>query len=95
MAYRKLDKLNPNFRRKVEDFLKEVWDEIFITESWRPQRRQNQLYAQGRTKPWKITTRTRSSMHTKGLAIDFAFKWKNLYPRDLQKRLKIHTIQSR
>jgi mRNA-degrading endonuclease RelE of RelBE toxin-antitoxin system len=45
-AYRKLDKLNPNFRKKVEKFLTEVnlkENLIFITESWRSAERQAEL----------------------------------------------------
>lgn len=41
-----------------------------ITEVYRPQERQDQLYAQGRTKPGKIVTWTKTSMHTKRLAAD-------------------------
>lgn len=41
-----------------------------ITEVFRPQERQDQLYAQGRTKKGKIVTWTRTSMHTQRLAAD-------------------------
>lgn len=41
-----------------------------ITEAYRSQERQNQLYAQGRTKDGPIVTWTRNSMHTKKLAVD-------------------------
>lgn len=82
-AYRWLDKLNPRFRKKVELFLKEVWNKIFITESWRSQERQNYLYSLWRTIPWKTVTWTKNSEHTKWLAIDIAFNWKELYPKDI------------
>lgn len=82
-AYRWLDKLNPRFRKKVELFLKEVWNKIFITESWRSQERQNYLYWLWRTIPWKTVTWTLTSEHTKWLAIDIAFNWKELYPKDI------------
>lgn len=41
-----------------------------ITEVYRTQERQNQLYAQGRAKPGPIVTYTKSSNHTKRLACD-------------------------
>lgn len=41
-----------------------------ITEVYRTQERQNQLYAQGRTKPGPIVTWTKDSNHTKRLAAD-------------------------
>lgn len=44
--------------------------EFEIREAWRTQQRQNQLYAQGRTKKGKIVTWTRNSMHTQRLAMD-------------------------
>ena len=82
-TYRWLDKLHPRFRKKVELFLKEVWDKVFITESFRLQERQNFLYSLWRTKKWKKVTWTLKSNHTKWLAIDIAFKWKKLYPSDI------------
>ena len=81
--YRWLDKLNPRFRKKVELFLKEVWNKVFITESFRSQERQNFLYSLWRTRKWKKVTWTLKSNHTKWLAIDIAFKWKRLYPSDI------------
>lgn len=83
--YRNLDKLNPKFREKVELWLKEVWDEIFISESWRSQKRQQELYAQWRTTPWNIITRTLTSNHTKGVAVDIAFVWNELYPTNFDR----------
>ncbi len=82
-TYRWLDKLHPRFRKKVELFLKEVWDKIFITESYRSQERQNYLYSLGRTRKWRKVTWTLNSNHTQWLAIDIAFKWKELYPKDI------------
>lgn len=90
--YRWLDKLNPNFRKKVELFLKEVWDKVFITESWRSQERQEYLYSLWRTIPGKTVTWTLASEHTKGLAIDIAFKWKELYPKDIYKWREIWEV---
>jgi|GEM_PF-908479 len=46
---------------------------IFVTETYRSQARQNYLYAQGRTRPGKIVTWTlKSSNHTSRLAWDIA-----------------------
>lgn len=90
--YRWLDKLDPNFRKKVELFLKEVWDKVFITESWRSQERQEYLYSLWRTIPGKAVTWTLTSEHTKWLAIDIAFKWKELYPKDIYKWREISEI---
>ena len=43
-----------------------------ITEGFRSQDRQDQLYEQGRSNPGQVVTQTRNSMHTKGMAIDIA-----------------------
>ena len=45
---------------------------IFITETYRSQARQNYLYAQGRTRPGQIVTWTLSSNHKSRLAWDLA-----------------------
>ena len=45
---------------------------IFLTETFRSQARQNELYAQGRTKPGAVVTWTRRSYHTLGMAWDIA-----------------------
>ncbi|OEC01180.1 peptidoglycan L-alanyl-D-glutamate endopeptidase [Lysinibacillus sphaericus] len=45
---------------------------IFVTETYRSQARQNYLYAQGRTRPGKIVTWTLTSNHTSRLAWDIA-----------------------
>ncbi|WP_107942730.1 M15 family metallopeptidase [Metasolibacillus fluoroglycofenilyticus] len=45
---------------------------IFITETYRSQERQNYLYAQGRTRPGPIITWTLNSNHTSRLAWDIA-----------------------
>jgi len=47
-------------------------DNIFVTETYRSQARQNYLYAQGRTRPGKIVTWTLKSNHTSRLAWDIA-----------------------
>lgn len=43
---------------------------IKIVEAYRSQERQNALYAQGRTTTGKIVTWTKTSVHTKRLAVD-------------------------
>ena len=43
---------------------------IFITETYRSQERQNYLYAQGRTRSGNIVTWTRTSNHSGRLAWD-------------------------
>ena len=89
---RDLNKLSPNFKKKVNAFLKEVWDIIFVTEWRRSKQRQEYLYAQWRTRPWNIVTRTLNSLHLSWDAIDIAFKWKTLYPTEIDKRLNIYSI---
>ena len=45
---------------------------VFVTETYRSQARQNYLYEQGRTRPGQIVTWTRSSNHSGRLAWDIA-----------------------
>lgn len=47
--------------------------DVFITETYRSQSRQNELYAQGRSKPGKIVTNAKWSNHTGRKAWDIAF----------------------
>lgn len=84
-AYRLLDKLAPSFRNKVELFLKEVWNEIFITESWRSEVRQKELFA-------KWLSQVKHSNHQDWLAIDIWFNWAELYPTDMGKWRKVADI---
>ncbi|MFM9535680.1 M15 family metallopeptidase [Lysinibacillus sp. IITD104] len=53
--------------------------DIFITETFRSQARQNYLYEQGRTRPGQVVTWTRNSNHTSRRAWDIAVA----PPRDL------------
>ncbi|MBX8942587.1 M15 family metallopeptidase [Lysinibacillus sp. K60] len=46
--------------------------DIFITETFRSQARQNYLYEQGRTRPGQVVTWTRNSNHTSRRAWDIA-----------------------
>lgn len=76
---RDLSKLQPEFKKQVEAFLA-ANPEVFVTEAYRSQERQDWLYASGRTRPGRVVTWTKNSQHTKGLAIDIAFKGDQLYP---------------
>lgn len=46
--------------------------DLMVVEGLRSQERQDELYAQGRTKPGKIVTWTRNSKHCVGKAMDVA-----------------------
>lgn len=68
-----LMELAPEVRWAAVCWMKECFDlnyEFRITEAYRSQERQNQLYAQGRTKPGPVVTWTKNSNHTKRLAVD-------------------------
>lgn len=83
---RDINELTPEFREKVERFISHCHAEgfeIFITEGYRTQERQNELYAQGRTKHGPIVTWTLNSSHTQRKAIDIAFNGPELYPNDI------------
>lgn len=73
MAIRDLGELDPKFREILEAALTEATEAglaPLVTETYRPQSRQDELYAQGRTKPGRIVTWTRRSKHTLRLAAD-------------------------
>ena len=59
---------------------------MFITETYRPQERQEELYRQGRTAPGQVVTWTRHSRHTSRRAWDVACIGKNLYDLDALKK---------
>lgn len=76
---RNLDHLYPAFRSKVETVLEGLKDWCTkhapdlvptVIETYRPQSRQNALYAKGRTAPGPKVTQTLRSRHTEGLAVD-------------------------
>lgn len=48
--------------------------DIAVVSARRTQREQDELYAQGRTRPGPIVTWTRTSSHTTGRAVDLAFR---------------------
>lgn len=69
--------LHPTVRQKAWDSIYELWQKgiyVLITQGYRSIAEQNELYAQGRTKPGKIVTNARGgqSYHNFGLALDFA-----------------------
>lgn len=73
-----LSKLNNSFWIKVQNFLDEVNKEenvIFVVEWWRSEERQKEL-----RKLW-LSQVVRSN-HQYWLAIDIAFYWDELYPKD-------------
>ena len=87
---RDIKALLPEAQAACETFLKVCQQRnipIFITETYRPQERQNELYAQGRTKPGQIVTWTLKSQHTSKLAWDIAVSPPhNLYDASILKR---------
>lgn len=69
----KIGELDPSVQSAALLWMDECWNcnRMFrILEAYRTQDRQNQLYAQGRTKPGIIVTYTLHSLHTKRLAVD-------------------------
>ena len=66
--------LDPAFRTKVEHVIARMREEhgreVTVTETYRSQRRQDDLYEQGRTRPGAVVTWTRQSRHGEGLAAD-------------------------
>lgn len=71
-------KLHPVLQVKLErleDAMRAVGHPVFMTEGWRSEARQSQLYDQGRKTPGPIVTDARAgeSLHNLGLAADYAF----------------------
>lgn len=76
-TYRGVSDLRPGAREACEAFLKVCQDaglDIFLTETYRSKERQEELYAQGRTKPGIVVTWTLRSMHMERCAWDISFK---------------------
>lgn len=76
MVMRGIDKLHPQLQVCVNKFLEECRKQglnVLITETLRTQEEQEELYAQGRTKPGKIVTNCKGyqSPHCWGVAFDF------------------------
>ncbi len=55
-------------------FRNELGVELVVTEGYRTQAAQDQLYDQGRTRPGRIVTWTRTSKHTEGRAFDITVR---------------------
>jgi peptidoglycan L-alanyl-D-glutamate endopeptidase CwlK len=73
----KLSGVHPTLRAKAVELIKKAHAagvNILITQGYRSIDEQNELYAQGRTKPGNIVTQVKGgySYHNYGLAIDFA-----------------------
>lgn len=86
---RDISELTPAAQKACRLFLAECTKRgipIFITETYRSQERQNELYAQGRTKPGKIVTWTLNSRHTSRRAWDIAVDGKELYDMEVIKK---------
>jgi len=82
MIIRDIKELTPRMQKKVLSFLDECKQNgvnCYVFESYRSQERQNELYAQGRTKPGRKVTWTLDSRHKQREAVDMAFggigKW--------------------
>ncbi|MDU6856091.1 MAG: M15 family metallopeptidase [Clostridiales bacterium] len=74
-ANRDIKSLQPLAQQAAQLFLdtcKARGIDIFVTEYHRSQARQDWLYEQGRSRPGKVVTWTRSSNHTSGYAWDIA-----------------------
>lgn len=73
-ADRTMTRLDPDFRVRLERVVERLQTEHGIDarflEGFRPQLRQEHLYAQGRTAPGPVVTWTRNSTHTQGRAAD-------------------------
>ncbi len=65
--------IRPDFKKKLDimdRLLKKEGVEVKIVQGRRTQKQQDDLYAQGRTKPGKVVTWTRNSNHLDGRAVD-------------------------
>lgn len=71
-----IDLLTPKFKQKFLCFFSEAqqrFPNLHVYETVRTQARQNELYAQGRTRPWQIVTWTKKSNHKDWNAVDLTF----------------------
>lgn len=86
--------VQPLFRKLLEEANKVTAPyATFITDGYRSNAEQDELYAQGRTKPGSIVTNARGgqSTHNYGLAVDLAFQkdGKLFYTNDLYQKIFI------
>lgn len=93
-ANRDLRELAEPFQSFLKKALLEL-PEIFVTEGYRSQERQNELYAQGRDSGGRIVTWTLKSLHTKRKACDIAFHGSELYPKDINKWNKVFDVMAK
>ena len=85
MTIRDINELIPLAQKACRLFMakcREAGLDVFITETYRPQSRQNELWEQGRTKPGKIVTDTMHSRHTSRRAWDIACNGPIMYDID-------------
>lgn len=78
-ADKKLTNVHPTVREKAIELIKRAYAQgiyVLITQGYRSIAEQNELYAQGRTKPGKIVTNARGgySYHNFGLAFDIVIQ---------------------
>jgi len=78
-ADKKLANIHPTLKAKAIELIKRAYAQginVLITQGFRSIAEQNELYAQGRTKPGKIVTNARGgySYHNFGLAFDIAIQ---------------------
>lgn len=81
MSSREIGDLHTQFQPIVKEFIKGANSilgdyEVFITDGYRSNQEQTELYAKGRTKTGKIVTYAKAgeSPHNYGLAVDLAFR---------------------
>lgn len=75
VTIRDISGLTPSAQKACNLFMAECKRQglnVLITETYRPQERQDYLYSQGRTREGNIVTWTRNSRHTSGRAWDIA-----------------------
>ena len=81
---KRLEGVNPTLVSIVRRAAKRLPFSLFVVEGLRSKERQEQLYAQGRTKPGPKVTWTMKSKHIEGKAVDLAplidgaIDWKDL-----------------
>ena len=76
-TYREISELREGARTACKVFLAACESQgldVFVTETYRSQARQDELYAQGRTKPGQIVTWTLKSNHSGRHAWDISFR---------------------
>jgi peptidoglycan LD-endopeptidase CwlK len=83
MSSRRIDDLNVELQIKFHQFriaADAAGVQFMVTSTYRSQEEQDELYSQGRTKPGKIVTWTKSSKHTERKAFDVAVLNENNQP---------------